>query len=220
MSDEIQILIADDHPVFKRGLAMMMATDKTLKVIAEAADGRQALDLILKLEPDVAVLDVDMPEMSGFDIVRELQTASLATHVIFLTMHNDEGMFNTALDLGVKGYLLKESAVKEIVAGIKAVAGGDNFISPQLTSFLFRRSQRNVSFAEKTNSINDLTPAERRVLKLISDEKTSREIAEMLFISIRTVESHRENICAKLNLRGSNALLKFAILHKNELLST
>ena len=219
MKDEIQIIVADDHPVFRRGLAMMIATDGKLKVIAEASDGSIALELIQKLQPDIAVLDVNMPEMTGFDVARELQKLNLATDIIFLTMHKDEGMFNTALDLNVKGYLLKESAVEDIVTGIKIVAKGENFISPQLTSFLFNRSRRNFGSNEKTLTINDLTPTEHRVLKLISEEKTSREIAEMLFISVRTVERHRENICTKLDIHGSNALLKFAILHKNELLS-
>ena len=218
MTDEIQILVADDHPVFRQGLAMMIATDKKLKVVAEAGDGKQSLELIQELQPDIAVLDVNMPEMTGFEVARQLQEFNLATSIIFLTMHNDEGMFNTALDLGVKGYLLKESAVKDIVAGIKAVAKGENFISPQLTSFLFNRSRRNAQLSEKIPTITDLTPAERRVLKLISDEKTSREIAEILFISIRTVERHRENICSKLDIHGSNALLKFALLHKSQLL--
>ncbi|MEK7725277.1 MAG: response regulator transcription factor [Acidobacteriota bacterium] len=216
MKDQIQILIADDHPVFRRGLAMMIATDGKLKVIAEASDGAQALNLIQELQPDIAVLDVNMPEMTGFDVARELQKLNLATNVIFLTMHKDEGMFNTALDLNAKGYLLKESAVEDIVTGIKAVAKGENFISPQLTSFLFNRSRRNFSSNEKTLTINDLTPAEHRVLKLISEEKTSREIAEMLFISVRTVERHRENICTKLDIHGSNALLKFALAHKEK----
>lgn len=219
MNKEIQILVADDHPVFRRGLAMMIATDKTLKVIAEASNGKQALESIQKYQPDIAILDVNMPEMTGFDVARELQNSSVATDIIFLTMHKDEGMFNTALDLGVKGYLLKESAVEDIVAGIKAVATGENFISPQLTSFLFQRSRRNNVFNQNEKNISDLTTAERRVLKLIADEKTSREIAEILFISVRTVERHRENICTKLNIHGSNALLKFAILHKSELLS-
>ena len=219
MNKEIQILVADDHPVFRRGLAMMIATDKTLKVIAEASNGKQALESIQKYQPDIAILDVNMPEMTGFDVARELQNSSVATDIILLTMHKDEGMFNTALDLGVKGYLLKESAVEDIVAGIKAVATGENFISPQLTSFLFQRSRRNNVFNQNEKNISDLTTAERRVLKLIADEKTSREIAEILFISVRTVERHRENICTKLNIHGSNALLKFAILHKSELLS-
>lgn len=218
MNDEIQILVADDHPVFRRGLAMMISTDKTLKVISEASNGKQALESIQKYQPDIAVLDVNMPEMTGFDVARELQNSSLATDIIFLTMHKDEGMFNTALDLGVKGYLLKESAVEDIVAGIKSVANGENFISPQLTSFLFQRSRRNNIFNQNEKNLSDLTAAERRVLKLIAEEKTSREVAEILFISVRTVERHRENICTKLNIHGSNALLKFAILHKNELL--
>lgn len=217
MKSEIQIVIADDHPVFRRGLSLIIGSDKRLNIVAEAADGAQAIELINKMEPDVAVLDVNMPDMTGFDVARELKKFNLATEIIFLTMHKDEGMFNTAMDLGAKGYLLKESAIEDIVAGIKTVAAGENFISAPLTTFLFNRSRRNASFAKEKPTINDLTSTERRILKLIAEEKTSREIADFLYISIRTVERHRQNICNKLEIHGSNALIKFAISNKEHL---
>ena len=215
MTDEIQILVADDHPVFRQGLAMMIATDKKLKVVAEAGNGKQSLELIQELQPDIAVLDVNMPEMTGFEVARQLQEFNLATGIIFLTMHNDEGMFNTALDLGVKGYLLKESAVKDIVAGIKAVAKGENFISPTLSTLLMKRLNR----AEKSDKspLDLLTASERKVLKLVSKSKSNKQIADELFISIRTVENHRSNICAKLGLEGKNALLTYALTNRSEI---
>lgn len=218
MKNDIKVLIADDHPVFRRGLRSIIESDARLTVVAEAADGREALDSIRRLNPDIAVLDVNMPDLTGFEVVRELANLRLATRIIFLTMHKDEMMFNTALNAGVRGYLLKESAVEEITTGIKTVSAGENFISPALTTFLFNRSRRAADFAREKPSINDLTESERRVLKLVADDKTSREIADALFISIRTVERHRQNICDKMNVHGSNALVRFAITHKEQLL--
>lgn len=218
MKPEIQLIIADDHPVYRRGLSMIIAADPALKIVAEAEDGEAALACIQRAEPDVAVLDVDMPKLGGFDVVRALQPLNLATAVIFLTMHKDEGLFNTALDLGVKGYVLKDSAITDIVASIKAAAAGEHFISPPLASYLVKRSQRRAAFVAQTPSLHDLTPTELRILKLIAERKTSREIAELLFISVRTVERHRLNIGTKLDLHGSNALLSFALENKSLLL--
>ncbi len=217
MDNKIKIIIADDHPVFRSGLKMVISNDKSLEIIAEAENGNQALNLIKEHEPDVAVLDVNMPEFSGFDVVRKLQESSSATEIIILTMHKDEAMFNSAMDLGVKGYLLKESAIEDIVAGINAVAKGENFINSSLSTYLFNRSRRNANLVESKPTINDLTPTQLKILRLISQEKTSQEIADELFISIRTVQRHRENICEKLDLHGSNALLKFALSNKENL---
>jgi DNA-binding NarL/FixJ family response regulator len=217
MPQEISILIADDHPVFRRGLRMIIQSDQQLKIIAEADDGKAALELINESIPDVAVLDVNMPLMTGFEVVRELRKTKLATEFIFLTMHKDEAMFNTSMDLGVKGYLLKESAVEDITEGIKAVAAGENFISAALATFLFNRSRRNATFVAAKPTVNDLTATERRVLKMIAEDKISREIADQLSISVRTVERHRQNICDKLEIHGSNALMKFALANKEQL---
>jgi DNA-binding NarL/FixJ family response regulator len=208
------ILLADDHPVFRRGLRTIIDADPQFTVIEETADGALALARIRDLKPDVALLDVNMPGRSGIEVARAVQDEGLATRVVFLTMSRDEATFNTALDLGAAGYLLKESAVEEIVACLKAVAAGENFVSPQLSTFLIHRGGRARALQAQKPSLGDLTPTETRVLKLISEQKTTREIAEMLFISPRTVERHRENICAKLELRGSNALLKFALENK------
>ncbi|HNG31594.1 MAG TPA: response regulator transcription factor, partial [Blastocatellia bacterium] len=198
MTTAITILLADDHPVFRRGLGLMLASDKQLQVVAEAANGTEALVRLRELQPDIAILDVNMPGQTGFDVARELQSSAPATRLIFLTMHRDEAIFNSALDLGAHGYLLKESAIEDIIACVKNVAAGERFISPQLSTFLFNRANRAAVLTQQKATIQDLTAGERRILKLIAEQRTSREIAELLFISIRTVERHRENICAKL----------------------
>jgi DNA-binding NarL/FixJ family response regulator len=132
-------------------------------------------------------------------------------------MHNSESIFNAALDLGIKGYVLKDSALPEITDCIRAVAEGKNYISPPLSTYLVNRARRADELVQKAPGIHDLTPAEQNILRLIAAEKTSREIADELFISIRTVDRHRANISSKLNLRGSNALVKFALTYKSEL---
>jgi two-component system, NarL family, response regulator DegU len=219
MTAEIKIIIADDHPIFRRGLRQVIESVPTLKVIGEAGDGAAAIAQIRELKPDLAVIDLDMPGKDGFEITRTICDQSLAVEVIFLTMHNSEALFNRALDVGVKGYVLKDNAVSDILDAIRAVAAGKSYISPQVSGYLVQRHSRTQALANEKPGLDSLTPTERRVLKLIADEKTSRDIATRLFISVRTVEHHRANICLKLNLRGSNALIKFAIAHRSELTS-
>jgi DNA-binding NarL/FixJ family response regulator len=217
MKTEIRIIIADDHPIFRRGLRAVIEGDAALNVIDEADDGNSALEKMANLKPDIVVLDVNMPDLTGFEVVRRAQQQRLQSAIIFLTMHKDEEMFNTAMDLGVKGYVLKDSAVTEVVGAIKAVAAGKPFISPMLSEFLLSRSTRSNALAEKTPTLKYLTPTEKRILKMVAEYKTSKEIADVLCIHSRTVDNHRTNICQKLDLRGSHSLLKFALEHRSEL---
>jgi DNA-binding NarL/FixJ family response regulator len=158
-----------------------------------------------------------MPGMGGFAVARELQKERLAVAVIFLTIHSEEDMFNEALDVGALGYVLKESAVSDIAAAIKSAATGQHYISPSISGFLVNRGRRGAALEKENPTLNDLTPSERRILKLIAEDKSSKEIGELLFISHRTVENHRTNICQKLGLSGSHALVRFALKHKSEL---
>jgi DNA-binding NarL/FixJ family response regulator len=215
MAREVRILIADDHPLLRQGLRQAIEADTRFGVIAEASNGRTALDQIQRLKPQIAVLDIDMPEMDGFAVVRELRARQLPVDVIFLTVHRDERFFTEALQLGTKGYVLKDSAVTDIVSSIGAVAAGEHFTSPALTSFLVK--QRRGAATTPAAGLQDLTSTERRVLALIADYKTSREIGDLLHISHRTVQTHRANICIKLDLHGSHALMKFALDHRAEL---
>jgi len=217
MKQQAKIIIADDHPVFRRGLRAVVEMETDLEVVAEADDGAAAFDLIEKHRPDLVLLDVNMPEMNGFDVVRKLQINRSKTAVVFLTMHRDEEMFNAAMDLGVGGYILKDSAVTDIVACLKTVLAGQPYISPQLSQFLLNRSRSSAALARQVPALETLTPTERKILRLVADYKTSKEIADILCIHSRTVDNHRTNISNKLDLRGSHALIKFAAEHKSQL---
>ncbi len=215
--NHIKLLIADDHPLFRHGLRQAIETDPQLQVIAEASDGNEALRHLLEATADVAILDVDMPGQDGFAVVRAARAERLLLPIIFLTMHRDERFLNTALDLGVQGYVLKDGAIMEIIHCIKAVAAGQEYVSPSLSSFLIRRHRRAAELSAQKPEIELLSPAERRVLALIAEYKTTKEIADTLTVSPRTVDTYRARIAEKLDLKGTHALLKFALDHKSEL---
>src|SRR6185295_20058770 len=147
MKAEIRIMIADDHPIFRQGLRQVIETDPGLKIVAEADDGETTLERLPQSGAEILVLDVDMPNKDGFEVVKDIRSQRLPVGVIFLTMHKDERFFNAALDLGVKGYVLKDSAVSEIIGSIRAVAGGKEYVSPALTSFLLNRGRRATALA-------------------------------------------------------------------------
>jgi DNA-binding NarL/FixJ family response regulator len=216
MSNEITVLIADDHPIFRKGLREVIAAEPVLKLVAEVEDGARALQAIRMRLPRVAVLDVDMPQKDGISVARAVKEEGLPVAVVLLTMHRNERFFNAALDLGVEGYVLKDSAVSEIASAIRAVSEGRRFVTPLLTDYLLNRHQAQARSEAKTG-LARLTEAERRVMKLIAQYKTSQEIADELFISVRTVDRHRANIADKLDLKGTHALLQFALEHKFEL---
>jgi len=217
MTNEIKVLIVDDHPIFRRGLRQVIEADGSLNVVGEAENGIRALELIENLKPAVVVADIDMPQMGGLELARKIQDKNLETALVFLTMHNDETIFSAAMDLNVKGYILKDNAVSDITDCIKTVAAGKHYITASLSEYLLNRSRKTADFKEQTGGLNILTKTERRVLQLIAEEKTSKEIGVILFIHPRTVDNHRTNICQKLDIHGTNALLRFALTHKSEL---
>ncbi len=217
MEDRVTVMIVDDHPLFRSGLKQVVESNPRFRLVAETGDGDAALKLIQEKKPDVAVLDVNLPGLSGIEIAQKLQGKRQPTRLIILTMHKEEALFNRALDSGVKGFVLKENAVEDILNAIRTVAAGDHYLSPSISGFLVRRHGRAEQLAAKKPGIEDLTKAERRILKLVAEKKTSREIGGELFISPRTVEAHRANICAKLGLQGSHSLLQFALENRSAL---
>jgi len=211
------ILIVDDHPLFRAGLRQLILDDDRFELAGESGNGEEAMLFIRKNKPDIAVLDLKLPRTSGLEIARRVQAERLPTRVIILTMHNEEELCIASLDHGVMGFILKENAVEEITRAIAAVAEGRHYFSPSVSGHIIRRRQRADSLAVEKPGLKLLTKAELRILKLIAMKKTSREIASELFISPRTVEAHRANICSKLELRGTHSLLYFALSHKSEL---
>lgn len=210
MTTEISILIADDHPVFRRGLREILEAEPGCRIVGEAADGESALDLIRNRKPLVAVLDIEMPKMTGLDLAECIQRENLPTAVLILTMYEEEAILERAMDLGVMGYLVKDSADDDIVLAVKGVAQGNYFISPRLVSGVVKK-QKTTAPADLALQLGQLTLTERHVLKMIARSKTTREIGEMLSISPRTVERHRYKISQKLHLSGSYGVLRFAL---------
>lgn len=217
MMEKLTILIADDHPVFRRGLRQIIETVPEFRVVAEAENGAEALALLGDLRPQIAILDVEMPRPDGLELAREVRERHWPIALLFLTMYREERFFNAALDLGVLGYLLKDSAITDIIAGIRAVAAGQHFITPTLSTYLVNRTRRAAELGRQEPGLESLTASERRVLQLVANGKTSRQIASELSVSQRTIEHHRANIMAKLNLKGGNGLLQFAIKYRLEL---
>lgn len=213
MSSEITVLIADDHPVFQRGLREIIETDASLRVVSAAGDGETAIAELRRLRPQVAVLDVDMPKRDGLEVVKAIEDENLGCGVVLLTMYKEERFLNAALDAGVCGYVVKDSAIDEITKAIHAAARSENFVSPSLANLLFKRLRK----PAESSPLDSLTTSERRVLKLVAESKTNKQIADELFISVRTVENHRANICAKLGLEGKNALLRYALTNRSTL---
>ncbi len=217
MKKNITIIIADDHPLMRSGVKNVLITNPQIEIIAEAQDGEETLKLILKHKPDVALIDVEMPKLTGLEIARRVAEQNLNTKIIFLTMYKEEDMFNEAMDSGAYGYVLKENAVEDILESVKTVADGEYYISPLISSYLVKRLNTKKEFESVQPSIKDLTKAERAILKLIAEEKTTQQIADELHISYKTVENHRNNISKKLNLSGTHSLVKFAIKNKEKI---
>lgn len=212
MIEPFSIVIADDHPLFRRGLIEVLESEAAFHIVGEAPDGATALALIERHVPDIALLDVSMPAMSGLEIAERMRGIGLPTVVVLLTMYREPAIFRRALDAGVKGYVLKDSAVMEIVACLHTVATGRAYISPALSTELLARHTDMTSPA--IAAIAALTPAEQPILQLIARGHTSAEIAASLGKSIKTIENHRSHICQKMGLSGPQALLRFALENK------
>ena len=215
---KLSIVIADDHPMFRVGMRETIESEPGFKVVGEAGDGEQAMEMISRMHPAIAILDVSMPKLDGLALARKLVAQEPSVGVILVTMYREQKLFTQALEAGVKGYVLKDSAVTDIISCLKAVAAGQNYTSPELTTYLVNRVREAETAGSARSGLEGLTTTELRILSLLAEYKTSKEIAQELFISPRTVDTHRNNICQKLNIHGSHALVKFALQHKDLLL--
>lgn len=213
----IQILIADDHPIFRKGLKDIMKYEPDIEVVGEASNGLEAIQLLENKSADILILDIEMPIKTGLEVAQHVYEKKLLVKIIILTMYKDVKIFDQAIKYGIKGYLLKENAIDEVIRSIKRVYDNQMYISPLLSDHLLHRIQDSEVGQSKSSFLQQLTKQELIILKMIAEQKTSREIADTLFISAKTVENHRSNICKKLNLRGAHSLLKFAIEHQHEI---
>jgi len=213
---DVRIVIAEDHPLFRDGLRRALTRDG-LCVVAEASDGRRALELIRSQAPDVAILDIGLPGMDGCSVARTIREERLPVELVFLTVCDEIEVFEQALEWDVKGYLLKDSTADEIERCVRAAAAGQNFVSPALATHLVQRTRRMERFERSVPELQRLTAQERAILKRIAQHKGSKEIAAEMGISPKTVDAHRANICQKLGLHGNHVLSRFAWQHRDAL---
>ncbi|MBX5470625.1 MAG: response regulator transcription factor [Thermoleophilaceae bacterium] len=203
----LHVLVADDHGIVRSGLRMLIDRQEGMRVVAEAEDGVQALALAQAERPDVAVLDVSMPRMTGLQAAREIRAHCPGTQVLLLSMHDDERYVFEALRLGAAGYVLKRAADTDLIEAIRAVARGEHFLSPSSETALLKRWLEDEESAPR----DPLTPRELDVVKLIAEAHTNKQIAEILHVSEKTVESHRANVLQKLGMRDRVELVRYAI---------
>ena len=206
MREKIRILLADDHAVVRQGFKMILGAQPDMEIVAEAGNGREAVRLAEELRPDVAVMDVAMPELNGIEATRRLADLSPRTRVLALSMHKDSVYVREILRAGARGYLLKDSISSDLLAAVRAVARGEGYLSPGVSDAVLNDYRRHV-----TDPIDLLSSREREVLQMIAEGKTNKEIATVLNLSVYTVDAHRGRIMEKLNLHSVNELVRFAV---------
>jgi DNA-binding NarL/FixJ family response regulator len=207
----VRVMIADDHPLVRSGLRALLERDSEFQVIAEATDGYEAIDLAVLHKPDVILLDVGMPRLSGPDAAQSISQKVPAARIVMLSMHSDESYVLRALKAGAKGYLLKASPEADVLAAIRAVASGNAYFSPSITKLLVEEYIVEVRHRGIEDSYDLLSTREKEVLQLLAAGKSNRDIADLLFISISTVETHRNNIFQKLHLHNLAELILYAV---------
>jgi len=208
---QIRILLADDHVVMRRGLRLLLESQPGFVVVGEASDGREAVQQAETLQPDVAVLDIAMPNLGGIEAAERITALTPATRIVILSMHSDESYVLRSLKSGVKGYLLKDSAEGDLVEAIKAVHLGKAFFSPEISRMLVEDYMRESRNRRVEDSYELLTPREREILQMLAEGNSNKDIASALHLSLYTVETHRRNLQEKLNLHSFPELVLYAV---------
>jgi DNA-binding NarL/FixJ family response regulator len=207
----IRILLADDHTVVRKGLRLLLESQSGFQVIADAADGREAVALAERYTPDVVVMDVAMPSLNGIEAARQITAKLPRTAVVFLSMHSDEGYVLKALKAGARAYILKDCAEHDLIDAVKAVSDGKAFFSPAISKMLVEDYMLQMRERKVEDSFELLTTREREVLQLLAEGKSNKDVAGILNLSLYTVETHRGNILQKLNLHSGAELILYAI---------
>jgi two-component system, NarL family, response regulator NreC len=208
---QIRIVLADDHTIIRSGLRLLLEQQPDFKVVAEASDGRQAVQLVAKHHPNVVVLDIGMPELNGIEATRQIVAQDPHPDVVILSMHSDESYVLRALKAGARAYILKNAAEADLIRAVQAVSEGKSFFSPVISKMLLEDYVRRVREKEVEDSYDLLTPREREILQLIAEGKTNKEMATILGLSPHTIETHRGNILEKLNLHSVPELILYAV---------
>ena len=207
----IRIILADDHAVIRRGLRLVLEQQKDFEVVGEASDGRGAVNLAETAKPDIAVLDITMPNLNGIEAAHQISAKQIGVSTIVLSMHADESFVLRALKAGARGYLLKESAEGDLINAVRLVSEGKSFFSPTVSRMLVEDYVRKLQDKDIEDSYDLLTLRERELLQLIAEGKSNKEVANMLNLSLYTVETHRSNILNKLNLHSVPELILYAV---------
>jgi len=208
---KIRILLADDHKLMRSGLKALIEQQSDLTVVGEADDGRQAVALAASLKPDLLVMDIGMPNLNGIEAALQITQAHPETAIVMLSMHSDESYVLRALKSGAKGYLLKDSAESDLIRAVHAVAGGKSFFSPAVSKVLLDDYVRKLRRSGTEDAYDLLTPREREILQLVAEGKSNKDVANLLNLSVYTIETHRSNLMEKLNLRGVPELILYAV---------
>lgn len=214
MSQKIGILIADDHTLLRNGIRALLEDEQDMVIVGEANDGREAVKLAGQLKPNIILMDIAMPLLNGLEATRQIKREHPEINVLVLTMYDHEEYFRQMLEVGASGYIVKKAAANELVAAIRAVHNGEAVLSPAITRLLLEDYLNRESFVKEKDDPNALSSREQEVLQLIAEGKTSREIAEILNLSVKTVQSHRTNLMQKLGLHDRGDLIKYAIQKK------
>ncbi len=207
----VRILIADDHTILLKGLRLLLERERDFIVVGEASDGRQAVSLTESLRPDIAVLDIAMPLLNGIEATARITADKVGTPVLILSMHSDEAYVLRALKAGARGYLLKDSAESDLVSAVRALSAGKAFFSPAVSRVLADDYVRQIRQRGILDPYESLTGRERELLQLLAELKSTKEIASLLHLSPHTVDTHRGNLMAKLNLHSVPEVILYAV---------
>jgi DNA-binding NarL/FixJ family response regulator len=208
---KLRLVVADDHALMRRGICDLLESEPGWEVVAQAANGREAVDAVAKTRPDVLVIDLAMPELNGLTAAREILRSFPKVEIVLLTMHNTDQTIREVLECGARGYVLKSDAEQDLIVAVKAVAQGKPFFTPSVAEVVLKGYLRHNARPETAERLQELTTREREVVQLLAEGKGNKDVAVAMRVSVKTVEAHRSNINRKLSIRSTSELVRYAV---------